>query len=110
MFSTNSIDSIRNPFAVNRSVSPTSAYMIAHGTVTADLVPCETGRIQLQGVLWKAKLEEGNSQPIYAGEKVSILHREGLTLIVKRVPCKVKPLPRKEKIFAPTLTLFSTAA
>lgn len=68
-----------------RSYSPmANRYLRSKGVVLEPLVTGSVGRIKLDGVLWKARLSDvlvRDAVPV--GAKVSILYREGLTLVVE---------------------------
>jgi membrane protein implicated in regulation of membrane protease activity len=51
----------------------------AHGRAREDLTP--DGYIEVQGELWRAELAEG-SRTVAKGEKVRVVERRGLTLVV----------------------------
>ncbi|MEO0645040.1 MAG: NfeD family protein [Cyanobacteria bacterium J06650_10] len=72
-------------FHNSKAYSPmANRYLSSRGTALEPLAADVVGRIKLDGVLWKARLSEtAISTVVPRGAGVSILYRDGLTLVVE---------------------------
>lgn len=67
-------------------------YLEGCGDVTESILPGCTGRIWLHGVYWYARTPSPTLRVIPVGSKVSVLNRQGLTLLVQLVQLPAQPV------------------
>ncbi|MEM9807925.1 MAG: NfeD family protein [Cyanobacteria bacterium P01_D01_bin.56] len=66
-----------------RSASVDRGILDAQGFVEDAILVNGQGRVRLHGVYWSAKVEKSCRQPLDIGTAVTVLRREGLTLVVQ---------------------------
>jgi membrane protein implicated in regulation of membrane protease activity len=64
--------------------SPTTQWFakVAQGQVEKAIAPTQPGRIRFQGCFWKAELASSGCRAVQAGERVKVVGRCGIRLLV----------------------------
>ena len=78
-------------------------YLEGCGDVTESILPGRTGRIWLHGVYWYACTPSPMLRVIPVGSKVSVLDRQGLTLLVQLVQLPAQPVATPQLKVLPVL-------
>jgi membrane protein implicated in regulation of membrane protease activity len=67
----------------NKSDSPSDDVTGKTVVVASEITSLLPGKVELNGVLWKAQLADPSDNPIPAGTPVEIVKRDNITLLVK---------------------------